>query len=711
MIQIYWTDGAKAGLETAARLTASLRAAGLQAGVYRDTLPQTMTLAESYDVARLIAPTPPAEGDQLLIIGGHAVKDSDLVSLRRLAPLRASGCLVAGLFGSLQTEIGIRSRFSYALGREPDLLPLQEESLGLITSSEAPVFGIDHLCQPASDGRLRVLIVAPALTGVATPAALQALAVARRLSVTILTDGKSKDLLRAAGFAAPVYHYSEVPLRSLVRRADVAVFCQPVPASHGMRMLLADLAVSGVGLLDASDGFANRKQEPALVPAPADPASLAAFLTNDILPDLAEIGPLARNSALARQARKSLADLRAALRYDPAQPLQPVARLVRQGRGDHGPASVVFLPTNGVGLGHAQRCTLIAESLHDRTAAKPQFAAFPSCMRLIKSRGFDVMPLVSKSPQHAEPLANDVVNYARLEPLLADAAAFVFDGGYVFGSIVRSILDRSLPSVWIRRGLWQPTQDNSVALDREKIFDRVIVPQEAFEELNEDYSHGPRITKVGPIVRQINPTQADRHALRAALSDRFGLPFQRLVVTMLGGGVASDRSAQTVAVCAGLARRKDVLHLVVTWPTATVEPGLFTWPNTRVVRTHNASLLAAVADLYISAVGYNSFHEAMYNRIPTVFIPQVAAYMDDQRARAVAAVERDLARLIDPHQLMTLDREIARMLDDGEAEAMRDRLSRQNLPAPGNAASATCIAKLAGLAMQDPDHQHALRIA
>ncbi len=711
MIHIYWTAGAKAGLDAATGLAASLRAAGLTAGLCRDALPSGMTLAQSCDVARLIAPTRPGEGDRLLVIGGHAVRDSDLVTLRRLAPYVVSGCLVAGHFGSLQTEIGIRSRFGYALGHEPDLLPLREEGAGLIACAEAPVFGVEHPRPPAGDGRLRVLLVAPDLSEAATPASLQALAVARRLAVTVLTDGKSKEALRAAGLAAPVYHYSEVPLRVLVRRADVAVFCQPVAASHAMRMLLADLALSGAGLLDASPGFANRKREPGFVPAPADPASLAAFLTNDIRPDLAALDRLSRGSALARQARQSLDDLRAALGEEAVRVTAPVTRLAHHGRSDRKTPPVVFLPTNGVGLGHAQRCTLIAESLADQHAARPVFAAFPSCMRLIKSRGFDVMPLVSKSPLHAEPLASDLVNYVRLEPLLADAAAFVFDGGYVFNSIFRSILDRGLPSVWIRRGLWQPGQDNSVALEREKVFDRVIVPREAFDELNDDYSHGPSVTKVGPIVRRIAPCDIDRPALHAALRDRFGLAFRQLVVTMLGGGVASDRSAQTTAVCASLARRPDVLHLVVTWPTATVEPGLFTWPNTRIVRTHKASLLAASADLCISAVGYNSFHEALYNRIPTIFIPQVASYMDDQRARAQAAVERDLACLVDPHQMMTLDRALARMLDEGEAEALRERLSRVDLPNPGNAASAACIADLAALAPQGQDRQANRRIA
>jgi hypothetical protein len=85
--------------------------------------------------------------------------------------------------------------------------------------------------------------------------------------------------------------------------------------------------------------------------------------------------------------------------------------------------------------------------------------------------------------------------------------------------------------------------------------------------------------------------------------------------------------------------------------------------------------------------------------------------MNDQRARAQAAVERDLAWLVDPHQLMTLDRALTRMLDEGEAEALREQLSKVDLPHRGNAASAACIADLVALASQGQHRQPNRRTA
>ena len=708
MIHVDWACDPLPGSEAAAVLVASLRDAGLSAGLLGSSIPVGLSYNRTCDIALLIAPAPPAARDRLLVLSGQTASDTHISSLRRFAGAGLGRTILAARLESRQHDIGLRAKFGYALGQDPDLLSLADESASLLGSSLGPVFGIDRRRGDPADKVLRVLLVAPDIKDARIAGRLQTLAVSRRLNVTVLTDGESKTVLRKSGVTLPVYHYGEVPLRIHVAGTDVAVFCQAVPRSYAMRMMLADLAVSGTGLLDASDGFVNRQREPAFLPAPSDPNALAGFLLTEIGIAIGDLKQMARDSALARTATENLAALRRALGGGEADAPENAAGPATQPRAAR-PRSgatpapephrdrIVFLPTNGVGLGHAQRCSLIAGELAQNTAATPVFAAFPSCLRLIKSYGFDVMPLVAKSPLHDEPFANDVVNAVRLDHLMNGTAAFVFDGGYIFNSVVQTILGHRMPSVWIRRGLWQPGQDNSIALDREKVFGRVIVPQEAFSELNAEYSTGAHIVRVGPIVQQIDLSQTDRGTLRAGLAERFGLPVRHLVVTMLGGGVAADRSAQTTAVAASLARRSDLLHLVVVWPTATVDPGLFCWPNTRVVRTHHASVLAAAADLFVSAVGYNSFHEVLYNRIPTIFMPQMAAYMDDQRSRAVAAAERGLARLVEPHELATLDQTLARMLDPGEAATLRRRLAALDLPEPGTAAAAACIAELVGM--------------
>jgi UDP:flavonoid glycosyltransferase YjiC (YdhE family) len=105
-------------------------------------------------------------------------------------------------------------------------------------------------------------------------------------------------------------------------------------------------------------------------------------------------------------------------------------------------------------------------------------------------------------------------------------------------------------------------------------------------------------------------------------------------------------------------------------------------------------MLAAAADLVVTAAGYNSFHEALYNRIPAIFLPQMGTFMDDQQARARAAADRGLAATLESNELMKLERLIVRYLDDGEAEAVCARLAAAELPEPGTARAAKLIEEL-----------------
>ncbi|HVL19531.1 MAG TPA: glycosyltransferase, partial [Amaricoccus sp.] len=435
-------------------------------------------------------------------------------------------------------------------------------------------------------------------------------------------------------------------------------------------------------------GQVNAAASDAFVPAPQGLVGLDGFLDAEILPNLPGIAAHVLASRAAESARPERV-----LAFLGAPPSAEGG--ARRGRASRppGPAagSLVFMPTNGVGLGHAQRCTLIAHALAP-AHPRPAFAVFPSCAGLVKAHGFDVMPLVGRSALHAQSHEPDLANYLRLRALTAGARALIFDGGYIFDSVYRTALRRDIAGIWIRRGLWPTGQDNSIALDREKAFDRVIVPDEAFDELNTPYSRGAHLTAVGPIVQTLRP---DRATIRGDLAERYDRPFERLAVTLLGSGVAAGRGTQVQALCGLFERRSDTLHLVVAWPNAALEPGWFGWRNSRVVRTRHAAILAAAADVAVTAAGYNSFHEVLYNRVAAIFVPQTGGFMDDQRARARAACDRELASMAEANELMTLERLVCRYLDDGEAEALRARLAMAELPAPGTRRAAQIIEEAA----------------
>ena len=692
--------GGRGDAEDVAIFASQLAALGLAPRVAASAMVPAPGRNLQFDLAPRLVDAGLAAGDSLALLAADRLTDEALVRLRRLADGVEVSCRAFGCFSRRQTALGVRARLAYIFGREPDLYDVSAPAPDI--RRPGPVFGVARRAPPPGNGDRgrvpRLLLVGPDLADPLQAATLGALSLRRDLRTAVLTDAKAKQAwVQRNGPGLQIYQYGEILPVALAERGDIAVFFGGTDNSYRLQVIVANFLASGVPLLDGTPGQAITRENDAFIPAPPGLPGLDGYLQAEILPNLARIGSHVRASraAAAASAGPVLAFLggeaRAAAEPAAPPPLRPQAQA--PGASVPPPGRIVFMPTNGVGLGHAQRCALIAGALE--TGVAPAFAAFPSCLRLLRSHGFDVMPLIGRSQLHAQSHEHDLANYLRLRALTAGARTLVFDGGYVFDSVYRTVLEREVSGVWIRRGLWQTGQDNSVALDREKAFDRVIVPSEAFEELNAAYSRGDHLHSVGPVVQRVALSPTARGDLRDRLADRYGHRFERLVVSLLGAGVAADRSMQIQALCGTLERRSDTLHLVVAWPTATLEPAWFGWRNSRVVRTQHAAVLAVAADLAITAAGYNSFHESLYNRVAAIFIPQTGAFMDDQRARARAARDRDLAAMVEASELMTLERLVNRHLDNGEAEAMRARLAAAPLPEPGTARAARLIEETA----------------
>jgi hypothetical protein len=631
----------------------------------------------------------------VIVLGAEVIMDATLSTLRGYALRPDQPVIALGRFETRQTRLGAGARLAYAIGREPELFEMSDlQPDPLIAGGIAPLLAANGPLPPtfaaaAKPGALRLLVVLPGemAEDPANAAALSQLGASRQLDVTLLTSASGKSALETRpgdiGGLRNVLAYAELAPDILATRSDIVAVLGP--GSPGVRIgqICVELISCGGVVVDGTETGALVASRAPVVRGPVALVAMPTFVEQQILPRLPEIRAEVLTSDWTRRNRidKLLARL-----WPGKAANHPSASSPGQTRRPQ----TVFLPTNGVGLGHAQRCVQIAREMPKTGLVS--FAAFPSCVELIERHGIPCRPLVQKSSGHADPFANDIVNHRRLGRWLAPGDRLVFDGVYVFDSIYRTIQERDLDAVWIRRGLWRAHQTNSAALGREHVFGRVIVPEEAFDELNQHYSFGAHIHHVGPIVQQTATNATGIRAARKSIARHFGRDFDRLVVSMLGGGVAADRGPQIQTIAATLETRPDTLHLVVVWPGAQVAPGLLLWQNTRVVRSLAALALAQAADLVVSAVGYNSFHEVLYHRIPTLFIPQTAPYMDDQERRAQAAADRGLAEMVLPDDLMMLQRRLGSLLTGDGTDALRRRLSDVVLPRPGNAAAAAQIA-------------------
>jgi UDP:flavonoid glycosyltransferase YjiC (YdhE family) len=657
---------------------------GHDAIIDADTLPERMTRHQKYEALPFVRECSELSFDRIVVLDAGRVCGATQARLRRKALGPGGRTVALGRFASVQDAVSACSKIAYATGADPDLVDLDTLlPRPMVERRTVPALVPENLPPAMRDARKHLCFVDPDMMQDET--IVRSLVAAERGlpgGLAIVTSGKAKEALKASRHTdLEAFSYAEITPEALARSCAAASFFGKGVPGDRIAIFVAQLLARGGLVLDGTESGSILASGAPVLRGPTDPAMLLPYLREAIEGRAAEIAEEIRASEWLRDNAVSRLEQAMGLALPP-EAARPAVRSSASQR-------VLFIPTNGVGLGHAQRCAIVAGELADPGVAG--FAAFPSCVPMLRDRGFETVPLVQKSEAHEDVFANDLVNHRRLSRTLRPGDLMVFDGGYVFDSILRATLERDLRAIWIRRGLWQPGQSNETALERSKIFSRILVPTEAFPELNDPPAGSDRVCEVGPIVQQADMDAACRSRLREALAARFLPGATRLVVTMLGGGVAADRSAQLQAICQALEGRTDVLNLLVVWPHAKISPSLHGWKNSIPVRTRHALQFCKASDFAISAAGYNSFHELLYNRIPAILVPQMAPYMDDQERRARAACDRGCGAFARAQDLWTLLGHLKSFLDGGEADRVAAALSTLPLPDPGQRTAAAII--------------------
>lgn len=643
-----------------------------------------VTKQNKYEMAPFLADIADVSPTCVIVIGADAMSEEAQILLADIKLEIDVPIWAVGYFNDLQGELNARNKIAFATGREPKLLNLHAQFKPSLHADPISPLLTEIAASPvqSSENSAQVFVYIPFEELEQSDETLNQISMVNyspNITLHLMTNAKGKDYIRNSRYAdLSVFSYGELPPTDLLHYFDVLVFYGANVPGERMAALAVNSMGAGKVVIDCTDSYGFVSAGAPVLKGPRNPSVLLGYLQDTVIKNREEIGDRIRKSDWLRQF--DIVDFERELGL----------KLGEQPTADRG-SQTLFFPTNGNGLGHAQRCAVIAAEM--KTDQPCCFAAFPSCVEMVRTRGYACVPMVSRSAEHSEEYASDLLNFLRLRSIFRSGDQLVFDGGFVFDSVYRLITKLQNPAVWIRRGLWRPEQVNPIALERERAFSKVIVPKEAFSELNTDYSWGNHVFRVGPVVQKGKLTKKEARGLRDKLGKSFGRNFDTLVVSMLGGGVASERTAQTQLLCSLLERRSGCLHLIVAWPNAVVSSTLYGWENSHVVNTLHALDLCQSADLCISAAGYNSFHELLYAHVPAIFIPQSAPYLDDQERRANAAFERGLAALVRDNELLTLEREISAFLDDGKAQSVRQALLGQNLPETGNKDAARLIAE------------------
>ncbi|MEK6327201.1 MAG: glycosyltransferase [Actinomycetota bacterium] len=330
---------------------------------------------------------------------------------------------------------------------------------------------------------------------------------------------------------------------------------------------------------------------------------------------------------------------------------------------------VLFVTSNGTGLGHLTRSMAIARRLDP--SLEPLILTLSAAAPVVRELGFPVEYVAS----YGTPGAGSDWRWsrrlrARLRAAIAEAAPrlVVFDGAHPYQPLIDALGSaRGTRAIWCRRPMWRPGS-NPGALARSEFFDAVLEPGELAEreDRGPTVAHRDQVHRVAPVVF-CEPAELEQ---RADAERELGLePGKVNVLVQLGQG---PEVAGAVTRCLGhLAGRGDVQVAALSSTIArllTVPEGIV-----HLRSTYPMSRYFAAFDLAVSAAGYNAFHELCRFGVPALYVP-MPRQTDDQAARARYAVKKGIGLGVDGPDSDRIEALLDELLDPGRRASMRERL-------------------------------------
>jgi UDP:flavonoid glycosyltransferase YjiC (YdhE family) len=335
---------------------------------------------------------------------------------------------------------------------------------------------------------------------------------------------------------------------------------------------------------------------------------------------------------------------------------------------------ILFVTSNGTGLGHLTRSMAIARRLDP--SFEPLVLTLSAAAPVVRELGFPVEYVAS----YGTPGAGSDWRWsrrlrARLRAAIAEAApqVLVFDGAHPYQALIDALGGaRATRAVWCRRPMWQPGS-NPGALSRSRFFDAVLEPGEfaAREDRGATVARRDEAHAVGPIVF----CGDDELLARADAERELGLePGKVNVLVQLGQG---PEVAGAVKRCLGhLSEHAEVQVAALSSTIAkllTVPEGIV-----HLRSTYPMSRYFAAFDFAVSAAGYNAYHELIRFGVPALYVP-MPRRTDDQVARARYAERLGVGLASDGPDSDRIEALLDELLDSERRAAMRERLSQLRL--------------------------------
>ncbi|HSI80608.1 MAG TPA: glycosyltransferase, partial [Solirubrobacterales bacterium] len=334
---------------------------------------------------------------------------------------------------------------------------------------------------------------------------------------------------------------------------------------------------------------------------------------------------------------------------------------------------ILFVTSNGTGLGHLSRSMAIAKRL-DPTR-EPLFVTFSAAAPAVRELGFPVEYVAS----YDRPGAGNDWRWtrrvrARLEAIVSEVRPEVvaFDGTHPYERLLPALRSSGAALVWCRRAMWRRDSDTA-PLWRSHLFDAVLEPGEYAAAADT----GPTVARRGEAHRVDPVVLLDRSDLlpRDEAERELGLePGRTNVLVQLGQG--DGVRAANRRCLRHLAARPEVQVAALASALATLDEvpdGVL-----RLRGTYPVSRYLAAFDVAVAAAGYNAYHELIHLGVPALYVP-MPRQTDDQAARARYASESGVGVAVAGPDDPALEARLDDLLDPVRRDAIRERLASVEL--------------------------------
>ncbi|SFS22249.1 glycosyltransferase [Yoonia litorea] len=315
-----------------------------------------------------------------------------------------------------------------------------------------------------------------------------------------------------------------------------------------------------------------------------------------------------------------------------------------------GPATMVVVVPNGVGLGHVTRMMAIGKALNKAQNFRVVFWCFSRAAAIVQAAGFEV--ILRQTGVHLDAHPPDwrrweTVEFAKaLRHIKPDVVAYdgaAFDR-FVINALRTPGCGRS-GVLWVRRGMMRADTNRSV-LDPEQFSDLVLEPGDLAVAADQGPTRTAKAEFQGFCEGHVAPPVTLKPYLpaytRREAQKRLGLRRGKYCLVSLGGAFGNwDELLWTIKEQARLHR------ITLIWAQSPLSPPPDDSGDTIIRQFYPLSPYLEAFNGVITATGYNSFHElVMGYQGPVILAPTNLERLDDQEARATYAAEQGWADVI-----------------------------------------------------------------